>query len=86
MAANSNFLEAKARELLGQLGPSQLAIVVQLLEVMIHDDDELSEDDRRAVAASREYFRQGGEGLSFEQVVAECGFTMDQFRGTHRGD
>ena len=44
-----------------------------LIEVMIHDD-ELSEDDRRAVAASREYFRQGGEGLSFEHVVAECGF------------
>ncbi len=74
MAANSNLLEAKAHELLGQLGPSQLAVVVQLLEVMIHDDDELSEDDRRAVTASREYFRQGGEGLSFEQVVAECGF------------
>ena len=53
---------------------------------MIHDDDELSEDDRRAVTASREYFRQGGEGLSFEQVVAECGFTMDQIRDTHQGD
>lgn len=46
---------------------------------MIADnDDELIEEDRRCVAASREYFRQGGEGLSFEQVVAECGFTMDQ--------
>ncbi len=73
MPANSNLLEAKADELLAQLGPSQLAVVVQLLEVMIHDD-ELSEDDRRAIAASRDYFRQGGEGLSFEQVVAECGF------------
>ena len=31
-----------------------------LIEVMIHND-ELSEDDRRAVTASREYFRQGGE-------------------------
>ena len=82
----ANPLEAKAHELLGQLGPSQLAVVVQLLEVMIHDDEdedeELSEEDSRAVAASREYFRQGGEGLSFEQVVAECGFTMDQIRGS----
>jgi hypothetical protein len=48
---------------------------------MLHDDsDELTEEDRRAVAASREYFREGGKGISFEQVVAECGFTMDQIR------
>ena len=82
----ANPLEVKAHELLSQLGPSQLAVVVQLLEVMIHDDEdedeELSEEDSRAVAASREYFLQGGEGLSFEQVVAECGFTMDQIRGS----
>lgn len=82
----ANPLEAKAHELLGQLGPNQLVVVVQLLEVMIHDDEdedeELSEEDSRAVAASREYFRLGGEGLSFEQVVAECGFTMDQIRGS----
>ena len=31
---------------------------------------------------AREYFRQGGEGLSLEQVAAECGFTMDQIRGS----
>ena len=78
-----NTLEAKAHELLGQLGPSQLAAVVQLLQVMIHEDEEeLTEEDRRAVAASREYFRNGGEGLTFEQVVAECGFTIDEIRGS----
>jgi hypothetical protein len=43
------------------------------------DDDVLTEDDREAVAASREYFRQNPEGgVSFEEVVAECGFTMDE--------
>jgi hypothetical protein len=47
---------------------------------MIHDEDELTEKDRRAIAASREYFQRGGEGVPFEQVVAECGFTMDQIR------
>ena len=78
-----NTLEAKAHELLGQLGPNQLAAVVQLLQVMIHEDeDELTEEDRRAVAASREYFRNGGEGLTFEQVVTDCGFTMDEIRGS----
>lgn len=79
-------LEAKARELLGQLGPGKLAAVVHLLEVMVHDDDgdeeEVTGEDRRAIAVSREYFRQGGQGIPFEQVVAECGFTMEQVMGT----
>jgi hypothetical protein len=40
---------------------------------------ELTEEDRRAIAASREYFQQNPEGgLTFEQVAAECGLTMDQ--------
>lgn len=70
----------QAHALLDLLPPSKLGAVCTLLEVMIDvvDEDELTEDDRHAVAASREYFRQGGEGLTFEQVVAECGFTMDQ--------
>jgi hypothetical protein len=47
-----------------------------LLETIVHDDDdELTEEDRRAVIASREYFRQGGKGVSFDHVVAECGLT-----------
>jgi hypothetical protein len=82
-----NTLEAKAHELLGQLNPGKLAAVVHLLEVMVHDEDdeeELSEEDRRAIAASCEYFRQGGQGISFEQVVADCGFTMEQIRGAQK--
>ena len=68
-------------ELLDRLEPSQVAAVVQLLEVMIReDDDELTEQDRQAVAASLEYFRKGGAGVPFEQVVADLGFTMDQIR------
>ena len=31
-----NILEAKAHELIGQLGPGKLAAVVHLLEVMVH--------------------------------------------------
>jgi hypothetical protein len=91
MATDS--LEAKqhAHRLLDRLGPGQVAAVVHLLEVMIHDDDDgldqeaLTEEDRRAVAASREYFRKGGEGVPFEQVVADCGFTMDQIRNSKSG-
>lgn len=78
-----------AYTLLDQLGPGQIAAVVHLLEVMVQrddqNDDELSEADRRAVAASREYFAKGDEGLSFEQIVAEGGFTMEQVRsGSNR--
>ncbi len=73
-------------ELVDRLPPTQLSAVAGLLEAMIHeDDDELSEEDRQAVTASREYFQKGGEGIPFEQVVADLGFTMDQVRG-HKGD
>lgn len=83
----ANTLEAKAHELLGHLGPTQLAAVVHLLEVMIdEEEDDLTEEDRLAITASREYFRQNPDGgLSLEQVAAECGFTMDQIR-KHKAD
>jgi hypothetical protein len=68
-----------AHELIEQLAPGQLSVVVRLLEVMVHDD-ELTEEDEQAVAASREYFKQGGKGLSLEQLAAECGITMDEIR------
>jgi hypothetical protein len=73
-----------AHDLLDRLGPGQLDAVVHLLETMVVADDELSENDRLAVAASREYFRNGGAGVPFEQVAAECGFTLDEIRN-YRG-
>jgi len=66
--------------LLERLSAEKLKVVRSLLEVIVDDEDELSEEDRRAVAASRDYFERGGEGISFEQVVADLGFTMDQIR------
>ncbi len=47
---------------------------------MIDDDeDELTEEDRQAIRSSREHFRQNPDGgLSFEDMVAGCGFTTDQ--------
>jgi hypothetical protein len=74
-----------AHQLLDQLGPGQLDAIVKLLEVIIHpndvDDDALTEEDRRHVAASREWFKQNPNGgVSFKQVVADCGFTMDEVR------
>ncbi len=79
MAANTR---EHAHELVDRLGPGQLAAVVHLLEVMIDDeDDELTEEDREAIRSSREYFRQNPDGgLSLEDMVAGCSFTMDQVR------
>jgi len=85
MEPNLNQERQQAHALLDRLSAEKLNAVRSLLEVMVHDEDggeeELTEEDRRAVAASREYFRQGGQGIPFEQVVAECGFTMAQIRG-----
>ena len=73
----------QAHALLDQLPPAKLGAVRSLLEVMLDDDEdeELTEEDRRALRASAEYFRNGGQGIPFEQVVAELGFTMEQIRG-----
>ncbi|MBI3469957.1 MAG: hypothetical protein HY013_01205 [Candidatus Solibacter usitatus] len=73
----------QAHALLDLLPPAKLGAVRSLLEVMIDDDDEeeLTEEDRRALRASDEYFRNGGQGIPFEQVVADLGFTMEQIRG-----
>jgi len=62
--------------LVDELGAEELGAVERLLVAL--QDDELTEEDRRAIEVSREYFRQGGLGIPFEQVVAECGFTMDE--------
>jgi hypothetical protein len=79
MAGN---MKQHAHELLDQLGTGQLAAVVHLLEVMIDDEeDELTDEDRQAIRSSREYFRENPDGgLSFEDIVAGCGFTIDQVR------
>jgi hypothetical protein len=73
----------QAHQLLDRLSSAQLDAIAKLLEVMIRDDDDedLTAEDRRAVAASRDYFRQNPEGgIPFEQVVADCGLTIDQVR------
>lgn len=74
-------LEAKAHELIGQLDPGKLAAIVHLLEVMVdeEEDEAISPDEEAAVARSKEWFRHN-EGIPFEQVVSDLGFTMDQIR------
>ena len=77
----------QAHRLLDELSPVQLNAIANLLEVMIRErEEELTEEDRHAVVASQDYFRNNpGGGIPFEDVVAECGLTMDQVRG-HQGE
>lgn len=71
-------LEARAHRLIGQLDAGELAAVVQLLEVMVHDieDEEIGVEEEATVARSKAWF-QHNDGIPFEQVVADLGFTMD---------
>ncbi len=77
MAANT--LEGKAHELVGQLGPSKLAAVVQLMEVMIHDDieesDTLSPAEAKAIAEADEWSKHNAP-IPHEEVLAEFGLSM----------
>lgn len=80
----------QAHALIDLLPPAKLGAVRSLLEVMIEKDDdeeeELTEEDKQALRASVEYFRNGGKGVPFEQVVADLGFTMEQIRGGAKSD
>jgi hypothetical protein len=80
-----------AHDLIERLPESQIETAVRFLEFMLLDpvsralavapveDEEIGEEEEQAVARSKEWFKNN-EGIPFEQVVAECGFTMDQVR------
>src|SRR5438128_1306852 len=74
--------------LLDMLPAEKLNAVRSLLEAMLDPnsgDEPLTEEDRRAVAASREWFKEKPEGISFEQVLADCGITLDDIKNS-KGD
>ena len=80
-----------AHDLLDQLDPGQFDAVVRLLEVLTDpetssigaapiDDEPATEEEEHAVAVSKEWFKKH-QGVPFEEVIAELGFTMEQIRG-----
>jgi len=89
MARDSSNEKQHAHELIDRLGPTEVSAVVGLLEVMLDpvpraianaqvDDEEETEEERRAVAESKAWFaRHGGHGIPHEEVVAEFGLTPD---------
>jgi hypothetical protein len=80
----------RAHELIDCLPDAQISALVGLLNTIIDpvaaalrdapdDDEPISEEEERAVAESREWFKHN-PGIPFEQVVAEFGFTMEQVK------
>ena len=81
----------QAHAYLDRLPPAQLSAVRSLLETMLPDpvsralanapleDEEISEEEKQAVARSKEWFKNN-QGTSFEDVVAELGLSMDEIR------
>ncbi len=81
----------QAHAYLDRLPAAQLSAVRSLLETMLPDsvssvlanapieDEDVGEEEAQAVVRSKEWF-QNNQGTSFEDVVAELGFTMDQIR------
>ena len=69
-------------ELIDRLPPGQLAAVAGLLEAMLHSgNEEISEEEERAVAEAKQWLLDhGGKGIPHEQVLADFGLTPDDFR------
>jgi len=83
-------------DLIDRLPPAQLTAVAGLLESMLDpvshalamaplEDEEIGEEEHRAVARSKEWFKHH-EGTPFEEVVAEMGFSMDQIQNYKEPD
>ena len=88
MSSSMNDLE-HAQQLLSHLAPAQVAAVVHLMEVMLDplsrtlanaplEDEEISEDEERAVAEAREWLKHN-KPIPHEQVLAELGLTPADF-------
>ncbi len=79
-----------AHELIDQVPEQQVSALVRLLETIVDplaaalrsapvEDEEMGEQELRAAAHSREWFKYN-DGTPFEDMVAELGLTMEQIR------
>src|SRR5258708_35687889 len=95
MEPNSQQERLQAHAYLDHLPEAQVSAIRGLLEAMLDpvsralanapiDDEPVTQEEERAVAKSKEWFKHN-EGVPFEQVVTDLGFTMEQIRN-HRLD
>ena len=71
-----------AHTLIDRLPETQLSALVGLLETMLHPgNEEIGEEEERAVAEAKQWLRDhGGRGIPHEEVLADFGLTPDDFR------
>jgi hypothetical protein len=86
MAKNSNKEKQQAHELVDQLPPTQLKVVVRLLEEMLDpvslsianapfEDEPLSEEEKKALDDAREWLKRN-QGIPHAQILAELGISQ----------
>ena len=80
-----------AHDLLDRVPSDQMTAAVRFLEFLLLsrvdralattpvEDEEISEEEEQAVLRSKEWFKHN-EGIPFEQMVSDLGFSMDQIR------
>ena len=67
-------------DLIDRLPPAQLAAVAGLLESIL-EREEISQGEEQAVDEAKQWLREhGGKGIPHEEVLAEFGLTMEDFR------
>src|SRR5665213_2191482 len=78
----NSWARRRAHELIDCLPDAQISALVGLLSTIVDpefEDEEISEEEEQAVARAKEWFKTN-QGIPFEDVVAELGFTMEQVR------
>jgi hypothetical protein len=79
----------QAHNLIDRMAPSQVIAVVGLFESMLdpasratsnapYEDEEISEEENLAVAASKEWLKHN-KGIPNEEILAEFGLTTEDF-------
>jgi hypothetical protein len=81
-----------AHKLIEQLAPGQVPAAIGMLERLLDpvaraianapvDDEPESEDERKAGAKSKTWFKErGGQGIPHEEVLAEFGLSPDDLK------
>ena|ERR1700721_1963228 len=96
MATTATNSKQLAHELIERMSPGQVTAVVGLLEVMLDpvsaaianapiEDEEISEEEERAVAESMAWLAEHpGKGTSHEELMAEFGLSPESFQDKRR--
>jgi hypothetical protein len=89
MALASTDTKQHAHELIDRMAPGQVSAVVGLLEIMLdpvarslasapYEDEPISEEENRAVAASKAWL-ENNKAIPHEDVLADFGLSLEDF-------